>query len=63
MALIIKARGGLLNINARAFKDNTDGLCTLCNLDAPENTYHFISVCPVYKYARKVHLGSELLFG
>ena len=37
-SLIIRARGGLLDINARCFKTNTDGICTICNLDTSENT-------------------------
>ena len=60
-SLIIKARGGLLNINARSFKDNTDGRCTVCNQDATENTLHFIGVCPVYSYIRKIYFKKAVL--
>lgn len=57
VSLICKTRGGLLNINARAFKMNTNGICTICNLDESENTFHFIARCPIYKQARKKYFG------
>lgn len=58
---IFKARGGLLNINARAFKTNTLGLCTLCNLDAAENTEHFLAICPCCKRIRAFYFGHAVL--
>lgn len=61
VSLIIKARGGLLNLNARSFRNNTVGICTLCNLDASENTTHFIGVCPVYKEFRVQYFGKAIL--
>jgi len=60
-SLIFKARGGLLDINAKAFKKNTDGTCTVCNLNETENTFHFIAVCPLYKRIRQRYLGSAIL--
>jgi len=59
--LLIKARGGLLDINARAFKNNTFGICTICNLDMAENTFHFIGVCPIYKRIRFTHFNKHTL--
>jgi len=56
-SMLIKARGGLLNINARAFKDHTDGRCTICNLNATENTLHIIGICPIYAYIRNSYFG------
>lgn len=61
ISMIFKARGGLLNINARAFKNNTMGYCTICNLDEAENTYHFIAVCPIYKAIRRRWLRKDEL--
>jgi len=61
ISVIFKARTGLLNINARAFKDNILGLCTLCNLDATENTYHFIGTCPILKNFRYQFFGVSIL--
>ena len=60
-SLIIKARCGLLDINAKCFKANTFGYCTICNLDMAENTLHFIGVCPVYANIRKRYLGRDSL--
>lgn len=60
-SIIIRARGGLLNINARAFKSNTIGLCTICNLDQSENTFHFIGVCPIYNNTRLRYFGKVTL--
>lgn len=59
ISLILKARGGMLDINARAFKQNTDGICNICNLDESENTYHFIARCPIFKNERKLYFGKE----
>ena len=59
-SLIIKARGGLLDLNARCFKPNTDGYCTICNLNESENTLHFIGICPAYKEYR-AYFGKKVL--
>lgn len=61
ISLITKARGGLLNLNGRCFRNNTDGLCTICNFLEPENTFHFIGICPAYKDYRKIYLGKNTL--
>jgi len=61
ISVIIKARGGLLNINARAFKENTIGLCTICNLDKPENTFHLLGECPIYANSRYLVFGKKYL--
>ena len=61
IGLILKARGDLLNLNGRAFKDNTLGLCTICNMDAVEDTHHLIGVCPIYRAYRLKYFGSRLL--
>jgi len=61
ISYMFKARTGLLDINARAFKKNTVGLCSLCNLDAVENTHHFLGECPIYKNARLHYFGLPAL--
>lgn len=61
ISLIFRARGGLLNINARAFKAATTGICTICNMDKSENTFHFISQCPTFKQYRLAYFGKEKL--
>lgn len=60
-SLIIKARGGLLDINGRAFRRSTVGLCTLCNMDESENTLHFIGVCPIFNEFRVKYFGKNIL--
>ena len=60
-SLIIKARCGMLDLNAKSFKANTYGYCTICNLDVAENTYHFVGICPVFKHYRKSFFGKEIL--
>ena len=61
VGLILRARGGLLNLNGRAFKSNTDGICTICNLDKVENTYHFLGECPIFSNYRLKYFGKRLL--
>lgn len=61
ISLIFRARGGLLNINARAFKADTIGICTICNMDKAENTFHFISQCPIFKQYRQTYFGKKEL--
>lgn len=49
VSVIMKARGGLLNLNNRAFYgNNNNNLCTLCNRNEPENTLHLIGKCPIF---------------
>lgn len=61
ITLIFKARGGLLNINGRAFKKDTIGICTICNLDEAENTFHLIGICPIFKNIRNYYFGKDHL--
>lgn len=60
-SLIIRARGGLLDLNARCFKNNTNGICTICNMHESENTFHFIGICPIYGELRRRHFGHIFL--
>ena len=57
----IRARGGLLDINARSFKANTDGNCTICNMNESENVFHFVGVCPIYNNFRMMYFGRTYL--
>lgn len=61
ISLIFKTRGGLLDINARSFKNNTIENCDLCNLGEVENTFHFVARCPIFKTFRRHFLGKEIL--
>ena len=61
MSLIFKARGGLLILNARAFHSNSVSICTICNRNELENTFHFIAVCPIFSYERTLRFGKPIL--
>ena len=58
---IIRARGGLLDLYSSTFRYSSVGLCTLCKLDAFENTLHFIGVCPLYKDLRRKYFGESVV--
>lgn len=58
---IFKTRGGLLNLNAKVFHTNTDSNCTICNLNEPEDTYHFIARCPIFNSIRRSCFGKDRL--
>lgn len=61
VSLILKARGGLLNLNARAFSGNNVNVCTLCNCNEQENTHHFIGRCPIFICYRLHFFGTRFL--
>ena len=48
-SLILKARCGMLDLNARSVLFNTAGICSVCNLNEVENTLHLIGICPLFK--------------
>ena len=61
ISLIFRARGSLLNINARAFKNTQSTTCPLCNLGDDETIFHIIGICPIYKNIRYTFLGEKVL--
>lgn len=61
VGLVFKARGGLLNLNARAFRSVPVGPCSICNTNLTEDTYHLIGVCPIYKNTRLKNFGKKEL--
>lgn len=61
ISLLIRARGGLLDINARSFRSTSVEICTLCNLDATENTLHLIGSCPIYNGFRNTFFNKHQL--
>lgn len=60
-SLIFRTRGGLLDLNALGFKNNSNKLCPFCNLNEEENTFHFVARCPIFGYDRKNLFGKEVL--
>lgn len=61
ISILIKARGGLLDLNARSFRSSSVDLCSLCNLNVTENTLHFIGICPILKEFRLKYFGKTNL--
>lgn len=61
VSLILKVRGGLLNLNACAFNGSAVNICTLCNYNEEENSNHLIGRCPIYSGFRFSHFGKRFL--
>ncbi|XP_073980661.1 uncharacterized protein [Rhodnius prolixus] len=52
MSNIFKARGQLLKLNYNITRTEAQHYCSMCNLGAVENVYHFIAVCPIMREFR-----------
>lgn len=61
VSLIMKARGGLLNLGSRASYGGEASLCTLCNCNEQENTDHLIGKCPIFSGYRYTFFGKRFL--
>jgi len=59
--IFFKARGGLLQLNSNPFIRTATNLCTICNMNAEEDTFHIIGVCPIYRGMRQLYLGKPQL--
>jgi len=57
----LKARGGLLALNANPFIRNYSNVCTICNLQVAENIFHFLGNCPIYNTYRVQIFGKNNL--
>ncbi|XP_073842692.1 uncharacterized protein [Musca autumnalis] len=60
-SLIIKARGGLLDLNSKAFRNSYGDICSICNTNEKENTFHFIGYCPIFNEFRKIYFNKITL--
>jgi len=60
---LFKIRGELLYLNDRDWGFSVQGsrLCSLCNTNAREDTFHFLAVCPILALARKSIMGKTEL--
>lgn len=58
---VMKARGGLFSLNTMPNREDRQYNCALCNLSVPEDTIHFLAICPVLAEFRKRFLGSSVL--
>ena len=61
LSLFLKARGGMLNLNANPFIRTYTDLCTICNLRAKEDTHHIIGIFPIFNYLRIKLFGKPQL--
>jgi len=57
ISVLFKARGGMLQLNSNSFIQNSTNICTICNLNEVEDTFHVIGVCPIYRGMRQFYLG------
>uniref|UniRef100_T1HI43 Reverse transcriptase zinc-binding domain-containing protein n=1 Tax=Rhodnius prolixus TaxID=13249 RepID=T1HI43_RHOPR len=58
---IFRVRGELLELNYQPWKRDRIFMCSLCNMNVNEDTYHFVSVCPVLKEFRLRSFGKKRL--
>jgi len=58
---ILKIRGELLDLNYKPWKQPEDSLCTLCNMNVIEDTFHFLAVCPALGDFRAASFGLRKL--
>uniref|UniRef100_T1HJX6 Uncharacterized protein n=1 Tax=Rhodnius prolixus TaxID=13249 RepID=T1HJX6_RHOPR len=61
VGVIFKLRGQLLNLNFNVARDEAVHLCSMCNQFAVEDTFHYVSVCPVLSEFRVRWLGKKAL--
>lgn len=59
--VIFRARGGLLNLNTRLWAGNGTMMCTICNMNEPEDMKHFLGMCPIFKNYRLRFFGNAML--
>ena len=58
---IFKARTGSIFLNAARHGEESQKLCSLCNLREKEDIEHFIGKCPILREQRIVHFGKSIL--
>lgn len=58
---ILKARGGLWQLNGNSFNLDQTKECSLCNLGEEETFSHTFGACPVFKEYRKLYFGTLFL--
>lgn len=59
--IIFRARGGLLGLNTQLWNNSNSMICSLCNINEPEDMVHFVGICPILKSYRLKYLGSRVL--
>lgn len=61
ISIIFKARCELLSLNGCPYNGSFNQFCTICNLKAKEDCFHFISICPIFKPHRLFFFGKHSL--
>lgn len=60
ISTIFKIRGSLFPLNASRFGEH-DKRCSVCNRNENETVAHFLGLCPIYKFIRKMYFGKAEL--
>lgn len=58
IGIILKSRGGLVQLNGNSFNVDQVKECSLCNMGKEETFSHFFGVCPVFKELRSIYFGT-----
>ena len=61
VGVIFKIRGALFKFNACSIFGTSNGLCSICNLNEIEDTYHVIGKCPLFSSFRIECFGKRTL--
>lgn len=61
ISLLFKARCELLGLNGSPHNGSFHQFCSLCNLRAKEDCFHFLSICPIFTAQRLVYFGKRTL--
>ncbi|KAL1116380.1 hypothetical protein AAG570_004854, partial [Ranatra chinensis] len=60
-SLVFQVRGEILNPKNKLLKPECDDRCTLYNMGAREDTFHFVAECPVLSEFRWASFGKDTL--
>lgn len=58
---LFKARCGLVYLNGSKNREESNRICSMCNLNEIENIEHFVGHCPILKGIRKTYLKAYRL--
>lgn len=61
ISFLFKLRCEVLNLNGTPYNNKEDQMCSLCNMNAKEDCFHFLAICPIYRRARQIYLGKITL--
>ena len=61
ISLIFKVRCEILGLNGTPYNGSFNQFCTLCNLKSKEDSFHFMSICPIFATQRCSYFGKRTL--